>query len=237
MTDVNGGSSYPVPDYPGYNCCILYSEESYQGNSQTFCHSGGHGQVRENVHGLDTVKSYTCGTETDWSMIHDMSSSSPMQQGSFGSVSNPVMDFPMGVSFIMIGPYDYAGWPAANIFSEPGCTGYVNAVHGYNLTSSKSMKYYATNNGIQNQQVTSIMLPYGYYADIFESENYTGTYERVYGGLPDEEGRLICRELQNPGVYKSIIIAGHKQGKAKAGWQLVEAGTDLHFGFEILFDT
>lgn len=58
------------------------------------------------------------------------------------------MDFDMGVSFIAIGPYDYAGWPAASIFSEPGCTGYVNAVHGYNRTGESSIDYYATNNGI-----------------------------------------------------------------------------------------
>ena len=188
-----GQSLTPQVEYPGDNCCYLYEWAGFKGLREKVCHEG----VRRefwimNETGDDTwndrMSSYYCGKNVWYNMcrhgpndctgVYNVNSGAGHHMnydlGAFLQNASYHVGFEDEMSYMMMGPYEPSEVGAINLFQFKGCTGKVTRVY-WNPNDPVGGRYNGEDLralGVSMNDITSIMLPKGYYAALYNTDDF-----------------------------------------------------------------
>ena len=100
-----------------------------------------------------------------------------------GRVRNPDIGGYMNdkLTSMRIEPYDHRNHGAVNVFSDSNCAGYAGAFEfeggdGTGFTETDMMR-----EGIPKNSASSVMVPLGYYVEIWSEDGLRGSKKTIYG--------------------------------------------------------
>ena len=89
------------------------------------------------------------------------------------------------MTWVRMWPYDASDRGAVTVFEDPDCTGKFGIA--WASTDAEGFAYYNTDdlwrNGIDNDRASTLMVPYGYAVDMYDSASFSGDSKTVTGPM------------------------------------------------------
>ena len=145
----------------------------------------------------DTAGSYSCGRNVKVTFANNEWWRSNRWNSTSGRVRNPDIGGYMNdkVTSMWMEPYDHRNLGAVNVFSGANCAGYAASFRfeggneGTGYTETDMMR-----EGIPRNSASSVMVPLGYYVDIWSDDGLRGSKKTIVG-YTDPQGRMPCIDL------------------------------------------
>ena len=133
-----------------------------------------------------------------------------------------------------IEPYDHRNHGAVNVFSDSGCAGYAAAFEfeggngGTGFTEIDMMR-----EGIPRNSASSVMVPMGYYVDIWSDDGLRGSKKTIVG-FTDPQGRMPCVELGwMNNKASSLEVKQIEEGSAIGFWDSITTTETQEFEYTV----
>lgn len=168
----------PSP-YP--NCCMIYSEKYYLGSHISICHGGSNTNRSDlwwdHLNFNDKAGSWACGRNTHFTLCDNEAWRCKHVASSSGRINNPDIGGNMEneLTSVTVGPYNLRDHGAVTLFDNAGCWG-DSAAFEYQHVEGRT-EYLHTDldaRGIGQDRASSIMVPFGYVAELYADFNFTG---------------------------------------------------------------
>ena len=183
LLPAQAGSFEPVIQYPGDDCCTLYERHNFEGARKRFCHDGSEMNFDMHAHDFnDKLSSWYCGKNTWYNFCND-GPDCAHDNGSSGAghAMNRYLDrFDNRLSTLELGPYDPQVMGAVTVFEHYNCYGQ-HARFYWNPLDPDGGQYFQRDvrrAGLRNDRASSIMVPAGYAAILYEHYGFDGSTER-----------------------------------------------------------
>ena len=195
LYDPNVNGFAPMVEYPGDNCCTIYSDYRYgrpgdrvpgddlDSHRKTYCVQN----EERTVYTLSSdgwknrMGSYYCGKNVWFDFCNggesDCYGAYRTNSGAGHQKNWAVRDHVNDAEVLIMGPYDPRQIGAVTLFNDPDCTGGMGRFY-WNPESGKSSTYYNVEDlifgGTRNDNADSLMVPKGYTAYIYEYDSFNG---------------------------------------------------------------
>merc|ERR1712038_65463 len=192
VTDATFDTSDPEPNlrYPGNRCCSIWSDDNYSGDSWGhFCISPDGKEEIIDMHDYDfndTAESWYCGKNVAYDFcneqIYDSCSYGDGQSGA-GTARNPDMGHDGDLTTLKLRYFDSAKRGAVIAFRDNDCTN--NSARFYAHENPRMyaeyMKADIEYHNVDNDEIDSVMVPYGYAVDLYSNDNFSGDVLTIKG--------------------------------------------------------
>ena len=214
VDDLNGG-------YPGDYCCALYKDSYYAGDTKTLCHDPTQESTVFNLGEMgfnDEVSSWTCGKLISYQFCKDDSPdcTGKKRESGAGTIADHQIGNNDWVTDVVLYNYDSTTQGAITMFEEKDCSGlsagYI--VGEYNESEMKDQ-------GMGNNDVNSLMVPFGYSVELFQKDNFKGHTKTVVGGaFTDFNQHMACISIKDDfhNEVTSLKVTAVQQGPAPFSW-------------------
>jgi len=242
------GFKEPFLEYPGHDCCTIYSDKNFGGRKETYCHNGDVTVMRGILN--DEMSSYHCGRNV-WYDMCDGNLSTPDSLSAptnecwekngihgAGHAWNPLLsaDAEDKMTTLVLGPYDPSILGAAVIYKYKECIGQ-SARFFWNPRDIQGGVYdlNATENlGSEDDTASSISVPPGYYVEVYLN-NLIGDYSIYAGRFDNNDFENQMRYCYNLGTYdnrmSSLIVKKNKaNGSNGAAYGVAGAAKGFWYG-------
>lgn len=211
---------------PDDNCCWLYDEEDFVGDTFWVCHDGHTKFIDLSSWWNDRAESYVCGRDitvewcdNDWSNCHNRGSSS-------GRINNPNIGNYLGngLTTVKVSPYDSRNHGAANLFSDYNCEGRAAAFAHLGLESKTK---YNTGDlefmGIHDNSLSSVRVAAGYALELYRDNSQANLIKTIVGSQ-DYDGEMPCHTLYDDNdTVSSIVVRPILMGASVGYWKGITA--------------
>ena len=132
------------------------------------------------------------------------------------------------LSSLRIEPYDNRQHGAATVFSKYDCRGRTSS---FEFTGLETKTKYFTKDlndlGIEDESVSSVMVPRGYVVELYENDGQGGASKTIIGS-EDGSGYMPCVNMGSfNDLTSSLVMRQIEQGSAKGYWEGYTA-TETH---------
>ena len=177
----------PNVDYPGHYCCNLYPAATWGGTPKKYCNETG----QKKSWNLDStydnkVSSIYCGKNVEFSVCNNGVGSDCTGYNGMsgaGTVRTAQVGSNDAISSISLDVYDAAARGAVTVFEGVDCKANMGRFYAHenpNQTAWYTMGDMWARN-IKNDQIDSVMVPYGYSVNLYPGDGFTGTPKTVKG--------------------------------------------------------
>ena len=153
-----------------------------------------------------------------WRCAHETSARGRINNPWIG----PLMD--NRLTSVTLAPYNVRTRGAVTLFADDGCMGN-SAAFAY-LGQEGGTEYLHTHlddRDIGQDRASSIMVPFGYVAELYADYNFTGSKQKVVGNQYTNSGRMECIGLDSGlnDKLSSMKVRPIKQGSSIGFWEPV----------------
>ena len=226
--------------YPGDLCCMLYSENYYEGDAFKVCYDNY--RQGQQTYGLDPpvqANSFWCGKHVSYD-FWDSSDHNEHRSGA-GAIRSVETQLSHPVGILILDYFDKTTRGAVTAFGGSDCKEPSGRFDAHDDKTEK-MEYTLDdlhNAGLWDNMIDSIVVPWGYSVELYSDDGFSGDVLVVTGmdnpGDPEEMECVNLREQDFGDRITSLTVYHSSHGKkARGRWEPVKSNTEgISFTYHI----